>query len=55
MTECISIDILDDSSIEDIETFKVDIIVVNSYAATVEKRSSAIVTIAENDKYCTEK
>eukprot|EP00731_Ephydatia_muelleri_P002076 Em0001g2076a len=51
MTECISIDILDDSSIEDIETFKVDIIVVNSYAATVENRSSAIVTIAENDKY----
>ena len=55
MTECISIDILDDSSIEDIETFKVDIIVVNSYAATVENRSSAIVTIAENDKYCTKK
>lgn len=45
---------MDDSSIEDIETFEVYIIVVNSYAATVASRSSAIVTILENDKNCME-
>ena len=54
LTECISINLMDDSSIEDIETFQVYIIVVNSYAATVASRSSAIVTILENDKNCME-
>ena len=52
VTECTSIYIIDDHSIEDEETFEVDLVFIDSLSAAVEGKSSAVVTILQSSNDC---
>ena len=52
MTECTSIYIIDDYSIEDEETFEVELVFFDSLSLAVTGKSSAVVTILQNKNDC---